>query len=105
VNSNNNVNANGNTPAPHNLLKRKTPPMASLEPDVPVDRKPIILPPGAQVPANVGEYEAGRVICEVCGGAVSFRDDNGAGGSAFTLKHWEAHRLTWWVFLKFTSSA
>ncbi|KAJ7711088.1 hypothetical protein B0H14DRAFT_3640292 [Mycena olivaceomarginata] len=71
-----------------------TPPMASLEPDVHVDRKPIILPPGAQVPANVGEYEAGRVICEVCGGAVSFRDDNGAGGSAFTLKHWEAHRLT-----------
>ncbi|KAJ7318751.1 hypothetical protein DFH08DRAFT_1036072, partial [Mycena albidolilacea] len=42
------------------------------------------------------EYETGRVICEVCGGAVSFRDDNGAGGSAFTLKHWEAHRLTWW---------
>jgi hypothetical protein len=43
----------------------------------------------------VGEYEAGRVICEVCGGGVSFRDDTG--GGAFTLKHWEAHRLTWWV--------
>ncbi|KAJ6488993.1 hypothetical protein C8R45DRAFT_1213580 [Mycena sanguinolenta] len=74
---------------PRNELKRKTPPMASLEPDTPVDRKPIILPPGAQVPA--GEYEAGRVICEVCGGGVSFRDDS---GGAFTLKHWEAHRLT-----------
>ncbi|KAF8134730.1 hypothetical protein K438DRAFT_2126497 [Mycena galopus ATCC 62051] len=67
--------------------------MASLEPDTSVDRKPIVLPPGAQVP--VGEYEAGRVICEVCGGGVSFRDD--AGGGTFTLKHWEAHRLTWWV--------
>ncbi|KAJ6522253.1 hypothetical protein B0H19DRAFT_1043543 [Mycena capillaripes] len=62
--------------------------MASLED---VDRKPIILPPGANLP--VGEYEAGRVICEVCGGGVSFRDD--AGGGMFTLKHWEAHRLTW----------
>ncbi|KAF7375660.1 hypothetical protein MSAN_00455100 [Mycena sanguinolenta] len=78
-----------NTP-PRNELKRKTPPMASLEPDSPVDRKPIILPPGAHVSA--GEYETGRVICEVCGGGVSFRDDAGSG--AFTLKHWEAHRLT-----------
>ncbi|KAF8133612.1 hypothetical protein K438DRAFT_1494849, partial [Mycena galopus ATCC 62051] len=40
----------------------------------------------------VGEYEAGRVICEVCGRGVSFRDD--AGDGTFTLKHWEAHRLT-----------
>ncbi|KAJ6471826.1 hypothetical protein C8R47DRAFT_1297267 [Mycena vitilis] len=71
-----------------NDLKRKTPPMASLAEDV--DRKPIILPPGANLPA--GEYETGRVICQACGGAVSFRDD--AGGGAFTLKHWEAHRLT-----------
>ncbi|KAJ7240159.1 hypothetical protein B0H12DRAFT_1074861 [Mycena haematopus] len=90
-NKNNNNSAN-NTPSndsPRNELKRKTPPMASLEPDTPVDRKPIILPPGAQIP--VGEYETGRVICEVCGGGVSFRDDT---GGAFTLKHWEAHRLT-----------
>ncbi|KAF7335087.1 hypothetical protein MVEN_02259300 [Mycena venus] len=84
-----NNNASASNEPPRNELKRKTPPMASLEPDTPVDRKPIILPPGAQVP--VGEYEAGRVICEVCGGGVSFRDD---AGGAFTLKHWEAHRLT-----------
>ncbi|KAH7909942.1 hypothetical protein BJ138DRAFT_1066164 [Hygrophoropsis aurantiaca] len=36
-----------------------------------------------------GEYETGRVICEVCGEGVSFRDDNSGG---FTLKHWDAHR-------------
>ncbi|TFK48363.1 hypothetical protein OE88DRAFT_518359 [Heliocybe sulcata] len=36
-----------------------------------------------------GEYETGRVICEICGEGVSFRDE-GTGG--FTLKHWEAHR-------------
>ncbi|KAJ6533806.1 hypothetical protein DFH09DRAFT_1092389 [Mycena vulgaris] len=71
-----------------NVLKRKTSPAAEDTGDV--DRKPIILPPGANLP--VGEYEAGRVICEVCGGGVSFRDEP-AGGS-FTLKHWEAHRLT-----------
>ncbi|KAJ7107001.1 hypothetical protein C8R44DRAFT_834277 [Mycena epipterygia] len=71
---------------PTNSLKRKTPPLSS--PDD-ADRKPIILPPGANLPA--GEYETGRVICEVCGGGVSFRDEP-AGG--FTLKHWDAHRLT-----------
>ncbi|KZT25293.1 hypothetical protein NEOLEDRAFT_1241778 [Neolentinus lepideus HHB14362 ss-1] len=35
------------------------------------------------------EYETGRVICEICGEGVSFRDDATGG---FTLKHWEAHR-------------
>ncbi|KAJ7452907.1 hypothetical protein FB451DRAFT_1521045, partial [Mycena latifolia] len=35
------------------------------------------------------EYEAGVVICAVCGSGVSFRDD--AAGT-FTVKHWEAHR-------------
>ncbi|KAF7350481.1 hypothetical protein MVEN_01353700 [Mycena venus] len=69
-------------------LNRRAPPMASLRPGAPAEPNPIILPPGANLPA--GEYGAGRVICEVCGGAVSFRDE----GGAFTLKHWEAHRLT-----------
>ncbi|KAH7891025.1 hypothetical protein F5I97DRAFT_120467 [Phlebopus sp. FC_14] len=36
-----------------------------------------------------GEYETGRVICEVCGEGVSFRDETTGG---FTLKHWDAHR-------------
>lgn len=36
-----------------------------------------------------GEYETGRVMCEVCGDGVSFRDEATGG---FTLKHWDAHR-------------
>jgi len=36
-----------------------------------------------------GEYETGRVMCEVCGEGVSFRDETTGG---FTLKHWDAHR-------------
>jgi hypothetical protein len=39
-----------------------------------------------------GEYETGRVICEVCRKGVSFRDEDTGG---FTLKHWDAHRLSW----------
>ena len=39
-----------------------------------------------------GEYETGRVICEVCRKGVSFRDEETGG---FTLKHWDAHRLSW----------
>ncbi|KAF8194518.1 hypothetical protein BJ912DRAFT_1021349 [Pholiota molesta] len=42
-------------------------------------------------PGRPDEYEAGRVICEACGTGVSFRDDDSGG---FTLKHWEAHRIT-----------
>ncbi|KAK7019035.1 hypothetical protein R3P38DRAFT_3200280 [Favolaschia claudopus] len=47
---------------------------------------PAAFPPGANI--SGGEYQAGRVVCEVCGEGVSFRDS----GGAFTLKHWEAHR-------------
>ncbi|EPQ56086.1 hypothetical protein GLOTRDRAFT_120748 [Gloeophyllum trabeum ATCC 11539] len=36
-----------------------------------------------------GEYETGRVICEICGEGISFRDEATGG---FTLNHWEAHR-------------
>ncbi|KAJ6611107.1 hypothetical protein B0H10DRAFT_2165898 [Mycena sp. CBHHK59/15] len=70
-------------------LKRKQPDSDSDAQDH-EEHKPIILPPGASLPH--GEYEAGRVICAACGGGVSFRDD--AGGGGFTLRHWDAHRLT-----------
>ncbi|KAG6335796.1 hypothetical protein ID866_3292 [Astraeus odoratus] len=43
---------------------------------------------GSPLPPR-GEYETGRVICEVCGEGVSFRDESTGG---FTLKHWDAHR-------------
>ena len=66
------------------LLNRRTP----MAPDA-SNPKPAMLPPGANL--SGGEYEAGRVVCEVCGRGVLFRDDSGA----FTLKHWEAHRMTW----------
>src|ERR1700722_14396934 len=49
-------------------------------------------PPG-DIPK--GEYETGRVICEVCRKGVSFRDEDSGG---FTLKHWDAHRLSWYVY-------
>ena len=39
-----------------------------------------------------GEYETGRVVCEVCGEGVSLRDESTGG---FTLKHWDAHRQDW----------
>ncbi|KAJ6486894.1 hypothetical protein C8R45DRAFT_1145524 [Mycena sanguinolenta] len=66
------------------LLDRSKTPMA---PDT-SNHKQAMLPPGANL--SGGEYEAGRVVCEVCGRGVLFRDESGA----FTLKHWEAHRMT-----------
>ncbi|TFK37321.1 hypothetical protein BDQ12DRAFT_156071 [Crucibulum laeve] len=73
-------------PSTPNPLKRK-------EPSDDRDEKPLAttnpLPAGANI--QKGEYETGRVICEVCGGGVSFRDEDTGG---FTLKHWDAHRVT-----------
>lgn len=68
--------------APSNARKRKAPPegAASSATNGPVPGSP-------SVPK--GEYETGRVICEVCGEGVSFRDEASGG---FTLKHWDAHR-------------
>ncbi|KAI0630482.1 hypothetical protein C8Q77DRAFT_1219460 [Trametes polyzona] len=37
------------------------------------------------------EYGSGRITCESCGDAISFRDEATGG---FTVKHWEAHRGT-----------
>ena len=79
-------------PVPHshplsNPRKRKAPPEgdASDTPPDPVSGSPL---------APKGEYETGRVICEVCGDGVSFRDESTGG---FTLKHWDAHRQQWFV--------
>ncbi|EGN96943.1 hypothetical protein SERLA73DRAFT_161883 [Serpula lacrymans var. lacrymans S7.3] len=44
---------------------------------------------GGESSLQKDEYETGRVICEVCGEGVSFRDEATGG---FTLKHWDAHR-------------
>lgn len=51
-----------------------------------------VVQPGANL--HQGEYDNGRVICEVCGGGVSFRDEE---SGVFTLKHWDTHRLTWYL--------
>lgn len=40
------------------------------------------------------EYEAGRVICQVCGIGIAFRDE---ATNEFTMKHWDAHRLAWYL--------
>lgn len=70
-----------------NPLKRKEPPD---------DREDKSFSPSTSLPAGAtlprGEYETGRVICEVCENGVPIRDE-GTGG--FTVKHWDAHRLTW----------
>ncbi|KIK95067.1 hypothetical protein PAXRUDRAFT_827372 [Paxillus rubicundulus Ve08.2h10] len=69
--------------APSNPRKRKTPPhrAGSLDGDSESTN--------ASPSAPKGEYETGRVICEVCAEGVSFRDEATGG---FTLKHWDAHR-------------
>ena len=51
--------------------------------------------PTPAVDMHKREYEAGRVICEICRKGVSFRDEESGG---FTLKHWDAHRISWRVF-------
>ena len=49
------------------------------------------------------EYEAGRVICQVCGTGIAFRDE---ATNEFTMKHWDAHRLAWyWPFISSSLSS
>ncbi|KAF8635144.1 hypothetical protein AX15_000525 [Amanita polypyramis BW_CC] len=75
-------------PSPLNPLKRKEPPGPTEN-----EHKPFSPAPGLPVgvtDTHQGEYEKGRITCEVCGTSVSFRDEETGG---FTLKHWEAHRL------------
>ena len=40
------------------------------------------------------EYEAGRIICQVCGIGIAVRDE---ATHEFTMKHWDAHRLAWYL--------
>ncbi|KAF8159140.1 hypothetical protein B0H34DRAFT_391322 [Crassisporium funariophilum] len=70
------------SPSPTNPLKRK---------DRSDEKQP--LPPGAVPVPQVapGEYESGRIICEVCGTGVSIRDEETNG---FTVALWEAHRMS-----------
>ncbi|KAH7922070.1 hypothetical protein BV22DRAFT_1037875 [Leucogyrophana mollusca] len=71
------------TSSSFNPRKRKAHPEAGDLPDAQADDG------NSPQSTTKGEYETGRVICEVCGEGVSFRDDNSGG---FTLKHWDAHR-------------
>ncbi|KAK7055994.1 hypothetical protein R3P38DRAFT_3566271 [Favolaschia claudopus] len=81
-------------PPQNNPLKRKTPPMELISLDDDCDRKPLVLPPGAQIPPEAAaEYTAGHVICGACGCSVSFKDDGDeTAGATFTVKLWDAHR-------------
>ena len=80
---------------------------ASEEPDDSQD--------GVPSSSSSKDFEAGRVTCEACGESVSYRDES---TGAFTTKHWDAHKLGWWVhvlsllvpfrirsFLSFSSTA
>lgn len=42
--------------------------------------------------SSKGEYQNGRVVCELCGEGISFRDEE---TGAFTVKQWDAHRMKW----------
>ncbi|KAF8624935.1 hypothetical protein AX17_006961 [Amanita inopinata Kibby_2008] len=74
---------------PANPLKRKEPSGVTEREHKPFSPTPTL--PAGVTDTHQGEYEKGRVICEVCGSAVTFRDEETGG---FTLKHWDAHRLT-----------
>ncbi|KAF7314574.1 hypothetical protein MKEN_00930800 [Mycena kentingensis (nom. inval.)] len=77
-------------------LKRKTPPTpdaeAEAEEDDEEDRKPLVLLPGAELPAsltsNQGERLPSRVLCAACGVSVSLRDPQ---AGTFSVRPWEAH--------------
>ncbi|KIL58876.1 hypothetical protein M378DRAFT_15215 [Amanita muscaria Koide BX008] len=75
--------------SPVNPLKRKEPPGASENEQKRFSPAPAL--PAGVTDTHQGEYEKGRITCEVCGTGVGFRDEETGG---FTLKHWEAHRLT-----------
>ncbi|OJT02938.1 hypothetical protein TRAPUB_6477 [Trametes pubescens] len=46
---------------------------------------------GTQSTSPADEYGSGRIICETCGDGISIRDE---ATGAFTVKHWDAHRVT-----------
>lgn len=48
----------------------------------------------AEQPGEENEYEAGRVICDVCGEGVSIRDER---TGAFSVTKFKEHRSSWWV--------
>ncbi|KAF8468088.1 hypothetical protein DFH94DRAFT_285834 [Russula ochroleuca] len=66
------------SPSPPPMLPAKR--KASEEPDAPHD----------SISSSSKDFEAGRVTCEACGDAVSYRDER---TGAFTTKHWDAHKL------------
>jgi hypothetical protein len=66
----------------NSTLKRKERPEEPLSSTVPLPAAP-----------QEEEYEAGRVICQVCGIGIAFRDE---ATNEFTMKHWDAHRLAWY---------
>ena len=60
------------------------------------------LPDGSQTLTGPdwGEpYEAGRVICQVCGTGIAFRDE---ATNEFTMKYWDAHHLAWNITIHVT---
>lgn len=67
-------------PLTSNSLKRK-------KPD---DRTETSSSPTSDATPQRGEYQTGRVICEVCGEGISFRNESTGG---FTVEHWNSHRI------------
>lgn len=68
-----------NSPPPPELARRPLSASSMKEND---------LPPSMRE----GEYESGRVICEVCEEGVSIRDEETGG---FSISKWTAHRKSW----------
>jgi hypothetical protein len=79
-----------------------------LEEDEPLPYTPSASSPKQQLPPGqasthddhsslrkpVNEYEAGRVICELCGVGVSIRDER---TGVFSVAKWNEHRSSWSV--------
>lgn len=63
---------------------------------LPIKRKASEEPDGSHdgVSSSSKDFDAGRVTCEACGDSVSYQDER---TGAFTIKHWDAHKLGWFA--------
>lgn len=86
-------------PSSHSSLRSMPP--SSKPPSSSSHTKNAVIKPAAvkkedQIPRN--EYQDGHIVCEGCKRQVPFRDDAPQGDGGFTVRLWENHLKTWYVF-------